>query len=222
MSRDLSGGVTQNLEQDVIYPFFAIELLFDTGTFESVAGQTTDRILRLWTGIGTLNFENTFYYGTGSLLDVSAVEETVDMAARGATLSLSGVPSSVISLALTEQYQGRQAKIYFGLFQEGAVEDESSTELSPVYIQYEDGTRMVLESQETSLTEVFVGYMDQMNISEGPDTSSIELRLENKLIDLERQRVGRFTSEYQKSIYPFDKGFDFVEGMQDMKISWGR
>jgi hypothetical protein len=64
--------------------------------------------------------------------------------------------------------------------------------------------------------------MDQMNISEGPDTSTIELQVENKLIDLERARVARFTSSYQKSIYPQDLGLDFVESLQDKDIVWGR
>jgi len=48
------------------------------------------------------------------------------------------------------------------------------------------------------------------------------LTVENKLIDLERPRVGRFTSEYQKSIYSEDKGFDFVESLQEQKLTWGR
>ena len=64
--------------------------------------------------------------------------------------------------------------------------------------------------------------MDQMNISEGPDTSTIELSVENKLVDLERPRVRRFTSAYQKSVYPNDLGLDFVEDLQDKDISWGR
>ena len=217
MSRDLSGGVALNLEQDVIYPFFAVELLFDDGTFETVDGDTTDRILRLWTGFGTLVFEDNEYYGTGNLLDVSAIEESAEMAAKGATITLSGVPSEVISLALSEEYQGRQAKLHFGLLQRGQLQLESSN-----YILLQDGGKIFLEDNKTSLTEIFVGYMDQMNINESPDTASIELTLENKLVDLERARVGRFTSEYQKSLYPTDKGFDFVESMQDLKINWGR
>jgi hypothetical protein len=61
-----------------------------------------------------------------------------------------------------------------------------------------------------------------MNISEGADTSTIELTVENKLIDLERARVARFTSAYQKSVYSGDRGLDFVESLQDKEISWGR
>lgn len=222
MSRDLSGGVTTNLENDVIYPFFAVELNFDQGTFTAADGNVYDRVLRLWTGNGILVYNGDSYYGTGVMLDISAVEETTQMAVKGASLTLSGVPSEVISLALTEAYQGRTCDIYFGLFQRGYILDEDSTASSEIYILQEDGGRVFLEENKTSLTEVFTGYMDQMNIQEGPESSTIELTVENRLIDLERPRVGRFTSEYQKSIYPTDKGFDFVESLQDLQLNWGR
>jgi hypothetical protein len=64
--------------------------------------------------------------------------------------------------------------------------------------------------------------MDEMNIDEGPDYATIELKVENKLVDLERARVRRYTSEYQKSKYPNDKGFDFVEAIQGKPVLWGR
>lgn len=222
MSRDLSSGVTTNLESDVIYPFFAVELNFDQGTFTAADGNVYDRVLRLWTGNGILVYNGYSYYGTGVMLDISAVEETTQMAVKGASLTLSGVPSEVISLALTEAYQGRTCNIYFGLFQRGYILDEDSTASSEIYILQEDGGRVFLEENKTSLTEVFTGYMDQMNIQEGPESSTIELSVENRLIDLERPRVGRFTSEHQKSIYPTDKGFDFVESLQDLQLNWGR
>lgn len=222
MSRTLSAGVSQNIEEDVIYPFFAVELLFDDGTFDAVDGNTYNRILRLWTGFGDLVYGGVTYYGTGNLLDVSAVEETVEMAVRGATLTLSGAPSDVVSLALSQPYQGREAKIYFGLFEKGALETQASTDAEPYYILKQDGGKIILDSGATTLTEIFTGYMDQMNIEEGPESSTIVLQVENKLIDLERPRIGRFTSEYQKSVYPEDKGFDFVESLQDLKLNWGR
>jgi hypothetical protein len=64
--------------------------------------------------------------------------------------------------------------------------------------------------------------MDEMNIDEGAEFGTIELKVENKLIDLERARVRRFSSGYQKSVYPGDKGLDFVEDLQDKEIVWGR
>lgn len=205
MSRDLSTAVSNSLEDDVVYPFFAIELLFDTD------------VLRLWTGNGTLVYEGVNWTGSGTLLDVSKVEETAEIAAKGATLTLSGVPSEVISLALQEPYQGRVCNIYFGMFAKGSILKEDGS-----YLLAEDGSLIPLESQETGLTEIFSGYMDQMNIEESAETASIELKVENKLIDLERARVRRFTSAYQKSVYPGDLGLDFVEDLQDKEIVWGR
>jgi len=204
-TRDISTAIQNNLEDDVVYPFFAIELEFDSGP------------LRLWTGVGTLVFEGVSYTGTGNLLDVSSIEETSEIAVRGATLTLSGVPTEVISLALQEPYQGRVSNVYFGMFSKGELQKEDDT-----YILLEDGGKIRLELQETGLTEIFSGYMDEMNIDEGPETSTIELKVENKLIDLERARVRRFTSGYQKSVYPGDKGLDFVESLQDKEVVWGR
>jgi len=193
VSRDLSSGVSSTLNDDVIYPFFAVELNFDSGTFTAADGTTQDLVLRLGTGLGTLTYDGNRYDGTGNMLDISSIEESTEIAAKGATITLSGVPSQVVSLALSEQYQGRECTIYFGM-----------------------------TSSQSSLTEVFTGYMDQMSIDEGPESSTVQLTVENKLIDLERPRVGRFTSEYQKSIYSEDKGFDFVESLQEQKLTWGR
>jgi len=207
MSRDLSDNTIDNISQDVVYPFFATELKFDG-----------DNTLRLWTGQGTLVLEDgTSWVGTGNLLNISAIEETSELAVKGATLTLSGVPSEVLSLALSEPYQGRVCNIYFGTFSQGSILQESSS-----YILLQDGSRINLETTDKGFNEIFSGYMDQMNIEESGETSTIQLLVENKLVDLERARVARFTSGYQKSIYAGDLGLDFVEDLQDKQISWGR
>lgn len=207
MSRDVTQTTLDLLDDSVIYPFFAIELLFDGA-----------EVLRLWTGQGTLVYQGLSWFGTGNLLSIDTIEETSEIAAKGATVTLSGVPSEVLSLALSEPYQGRKAKIYFGTFQPyGNVLQEDFA-----YILLQDGSKILLEDRKTDLTEIFAGYMDQMNIEESPDGSIVTLTIENKLIDLERPRTARFTSAYQKSRFPNDKGFDFVEDLQDKEIFWGR
>jgi hypothetical protein len=206
MSRDLSTITIENIEQGVVYPFFATELRFD------------NNVVRMWTGQGTLILEDgTEWIGLGQLLNISSIEETSEMAVKGASISLSGIPSELLSLALSEPYQGRVAKVYFGTFQQGSVLQESAS-----YILLQSGSRINLESTSTGFNELFSGYMDQMNIEEGGDTSTIEMAVENKLIDLERARVARYTSGYQKSIYPNDLGLDFIEDLQDKQIPWGR
>ena len=206
MSRDVTQNVLDELNKDVIYPFFAIELLFDG-----------DEVLRLWTGVGTLVFQDVSWYGTGSLLQIDTIEETSEIAAKGATITLSGVPSEVLSLALSEPYQGRQAKIYFGTFTQGSLLQEDSA-----YILLQGGGKISLEDRRTELTEIFAGYMDQMNIEEAEGGSTIQLTIENKLIDLERPRTARFTNAYQKYLYPNDKGLEFVEDLQTKELFWGK
>ena len=188
MTRSLTTSTITNINANTVFPFFAVELKFD--------GSQT---LRMWTGAGTLTQGGNQYFGAGNLLTISSVEETSEIAARGADITLSAIPSEVLSLALTEPYQGRVCNIYFGTFDDG---DQTTA--------------------PTNFNEIFSGYMDQMNISEDADTSTIELKVENKLIDLERVRVARFTSAYQKSKFPDDNGLNFIEGMQDKKINWGK
>ena len=206
MSRELSPNTIENIDGDIVYPFFATELNFSSET------------IRMWTGQGTLVLDNgTEWFGLGQLLNISSVEETSEMAVKGATISLSGIPSELLSLALSEPYQGSVAKIYFGTFSKGSLLQQSGS-----YILLQDGSKINLQESSKGLNELFSGYMDQMNIEESAETTTIELTVENKLVDLERARVGRYTSGYQKSIYTNDLGLDFIEDLQDKKISWGR
>ena len=183
MSRELTQATIDSLSEATVYPFFAVELLFD--------GANT---IRMWTGQGTLTLGGgTEWVGLGTLLSISEISETSNIDVRGASVTLTGVPTEVLSLALSEPYQGRVCNIYFGVDNDGA-----------------------------TINQVFSGYMDQMNIAESAETCTIELSVENKLVDLERARVARFSSGYQKSIYPNDLGLDFVEDLQDKDIPWGR
>jgi hypothetical protein len=210
MSRVLPTTIVDALDDNVIYPFFAVEMNFDA-----------DNVLRLWTGVGTLVFEGVNWTGAGTILGISSVEETTETAARGADITITGMPSEVLALALNTPYQGRTCKIYFGMFAKGSLQKESTN-----FILLEDGSRIELEDRSTGLTEIFTGYMDQMNIEEGADTGTIRVKVENKLIDLERARVARYTAQYQRSRdiagASTDAGFDFVADMQDQKLAWGR
>ena len=182
MSRDLTTIVQNALDDNTVYPFFAVDLLFDD-----------NEELYLWTGIGEQEINGNVYIGTGNLLNISSVEESSEISAKGATLTLSGVPSELLSLALSTPYQGRKCNLYFGVM-----------------------------GDKTSYAELFSGYMDQMNIEESGETCTIQLTVENKLVDLERARVARYTSAYQKSVYPSDRGLDFVESLQTKELTWRR
>ena len=208
MSRGLSESIVSVLTAESIKPFFAVRLFFDTQT------------LNFWTGLGDLTVDSVTYTGTGRLLQISELSETAEISAQGATLTLSAIPSELISLALTEPYQGRLCQIFFGVIDANRqyLVAEDGT-----YILAEDTSRIDLATGDPNeIVEVFSGYMDQMNIEEGAETSTIGLSVESKLIDLERPRVFRYTDANQKARFPNDKGFEFVEDLQDKRLTWGR
>ncbi len=183
MSRNLTTAVSNQLSADELQPFFAIKLNFDSGS------------LKLWTGYGDITVDSETYTGGGQFLAVSPVEETVEVAARGVTMSLNGIDASLITLALTENYQTRSAKVFLGVLSSGAV-------VADPYL-------------------VFDGRMDVMTIDDNGETATISMTAESRLIDLERPKLRRYTSEDQKLNHPDDIGLDFVASLQEKEIAWG-
>jgi hypothetical protein len=181
MSRDVTTALNTGLTAPVIAPFFAIDFEFTTSP------------LYFWSGIGTRTINGKTYTGSGTLLQLGNVSEVSDMSAQGCTLTCSGIPSQMLSLALTEPYQGRYCRIYLG------VTNDLST-----------------------YTEIFTGLMDKMDIQEGQDSSTIVISVESRLIDLERPRARRFTQSDQQSRFPSDKGLDFIATLADAQLTWGK
>ncbi len=212
MSRDLQPTFAASLNDPVLSVFYAMEFFFNTQT------------LRFWSGLGDIELDGNIYTGSGSMIAISSLEETLDVAARGATLTLSGLPSDLLSLAIQEPYQGRKCNIYFGALSLGSDGPNLTTEVND-FLTTETGQQIIASltsGDENSLTLVFSGYMDKMNIQEGPDSSTIAVYVESRLIDLRRPRTRRYTTESQKDKFPFDLGFDFVEDLQRKKFTWGR
>lgn len=161
--------------------FVAVELLFDSGA------------VRLWNGYGDIVINAATYAGAGQFLNISSVEENAEIGAKGISIALSGISSTIMSYALNENYQYRIVNVYVGSLSGGTA----------------------------SSYKAFSGRMDVMTIQEDGETCSISLTAESRLIDLERPRVRRWTSEDQKALYPGDLGFDFVNSLQEAEIQWG-
>jgi len=209
MSRDIPSDLSARLSDSVVHPFFAIELFFDTET------------LRFWSGIGELIYQEVTYTGSGNLITVSNIDETSEVSARGARITLSALPSEMLSLVLSEPYQGRKCFIHFGLLASGTVR---MLQQDGDLVLQQNGSAIVVSDVDNTdtVTQIFSGYIDQMNVDEGPDNSQITVAVENRLIDLQRPRTKRYTDASQKARFPGDNGFEFVESMQDKKFAWGR
>lgn len=158
-------------------------------------------VLRVHSGVGTITWDGESYLGVGALGQIEAIEETTDAVAQDITLTLSGIPSEYISLALGEHYQGRDARIY----------------LAALDSQH----RLILDEEGDGPYLVFRGRMDTMPIHDG-DTGTVQVICRNRLADWDRPRERRYTHEDQQIDYPGDLGLQFVAQMVDKEIIWGR
>lgn len=184
MTRDLNASVLAELPKSEIQVALLVSLDFVSG------------MVRVWSGVGTLTFEGVPFLGVGHLGNIAPISESATaVAANTITLQLSGVPSSLLALALTQQYQGRAAKVWVAFF-------------TPAWV--------LLDS-----VLLFAGRMDTMHIDEGPETSVITVSAESQLTDLKRPRVRRYTHADQQQLYPGDMGLEYVEALQNVEIAWG-
>lgn len=197
MSRAIPSSLLSALIGDSIQPYFAVELMFDTRIITGVDGNPVSIApLRMWTGLGdrTISVQGSsqVFTGTGSLLSIGDLEEVGDLSSKSVEFTLSGIPNSIISLALQEPYQRRVARLYLG------------------------------EQSDSSVVEIFSGKMDKMTIIDEAETSTIALTVESKLIELERSSGWRYTNENQQSRYDGDTFFSYVQSMQDQTVIWGK
>ncbi len=186
MARDLHADVVTAVTSAEVRLAWATDLVLDSGE------------LNLWQGVGDMSANSNTYSGVGSLGVIEAIEETTDLKATGIRMTLSGVASSLISVALDEDYQGRTLRAYLCFFD----------------------TDHVLIGDAVLM---FAGRMDVMTIVDTGDEASIQLTAESRAVDLER--VGeafRYTDEDQQRLFTGDLGCRFVEELVDKSIAWGR
>ena len=187
MSRSINANIVSALANPEIEPFYAVKLAFSTAT------------LYLWTGYGDKTINSQTYIGSGNLLSIDGLAEASDLSATGTDIVLNGIDSTILTYALTEEYQGREVNIYWGV------------------------------SGVSEVVEVFSGYMDQMTIVDKGDTSTIKLSVESKLIVLERPNIRRYTEGSHSSVIATegysnsnDSFFRWVAKLQDVQVAWGR
>lgn len=184
MTRALTAGMVTEVTGVLIRPIVLIKFEFDSGE------------LNLWSGVGTLSWNGDTYTGGGNALSVGRIRETQDVIANSVDFTISGISSSIISTALSEDYQGRAVTMWYGAF---------------------DSSKAVIADP----IKIFAGIMDVMTISESGGTSIITVTAESQLRSLRQPSARKWTPADQKVLYPTDKGFDEVDQIQDDPIRWG-
>ena len=183
--RDLTSDVQTAISADNVRPILLFEGEFGSG------------FVRVWSGIGDLVWSARTWSGIGTLGGISSITESSDVQANGITVTLSGIPSDLISVALADVVQGKLGKVYFGF-----MDFNNSLLVDPVLM--------------------FEGRIDVPSIEDGGDSSILQISYESRLIDLQKARESRYTHEDQKVKHPTDLGFQFVPALQELQITWGK
>src|SRR5581483_7146864 len=112
-------------------------------------------------------------------------------------ISLSGIPSSLVSKVLGEVRPNYPVKVWFGCL------SESGAVIADPYL-------------------TFHGLIDVPTIQENGQTATISITVENRIFDLQSARERRYTDKDQQQLYPGDKFFEYVPSLADWNGIWGK
>lgn len=183
MARDIPDLTGEALLRPQLAAVALVKLVFDSGVFTMFLG-----------GWGEIEWGGYTWYGAGKLGRIGAIEETVETRAAGVELELSGIGADVLEVALGEDWQGRDGRIYYGV-----LNDANQWIGAPFQVRR--------------------GLMDVMTLTKGSEYK-IALQLEPYDIDFGRNKARRYTAEDQRAEHPGDKGADQVALLQEKVVNW--
>jgi len=188
MSRDLHADVVTQTTASRLRPRLLVKFEFDSGD------------LLLCNGYTDITFNSEMYTASGDFGSVSSIVEETELNANGVELTLSGIPSEWISIALQEPYKNRPVTLYEVLV---------------------DGDGAIYGGDDGAIPHSF--RCDTMRIDEGGDTANITIAAESILRRLEVGSPVTFRTQWQKKKYPTvsDGGFLQVGQDQQTEIFWG-
>lgn len=184
MSRGLAAGVLSEIAADSVQPILFLYGSFSTGD------------IRMWSGLGNVDWDGETWVGAGNLVQISNIEEPGEIKAQGIIVTFNGIPADLISIVLQSVYQGALGKVWLGFLSNGSI-------VADPWL-------------------VFEGRLDVPVIDEDAETCSITITYESKLIDLLRSRSRRYTDQDQQNEYAGDVGMQYVTSLQEKEIPWGR
>jgi hypothetical protein len=183
-----SGFSTPNINAaiaDTVAPILFAELDFSSG------------FVRVHSGIGTITWGGYDWLGVGTFGNVSAIEDTAELQRQTVSYTLNGIPSTMMSIVLGENYQGRSAKTYLGFFNRS--------------------TYVLADTPEL----MSLGKMDVSTVDEG-GTLSVTVTAESRIAAWNRPVIRRYTHAEQKSRFAGDKGLEFIDQASRKELFWGR
>ena len=148
-------------------------------------------------GLQSVTYAGQEYLPTGNLGGISAISETPGGTPQAVNINLGGIDESFVALLMDEEFTGRDAFIYIALADEDYRVDPDNVLL------------------------IFSGQVNGLDGSMGSQ-AGFSLSVQSRMADWERIRALKYTDADQQSLYPGDKGFEYVPQMSQKKLIWPR
>jgi len=142
----------------------------------------------------TENAAQTFL-GIGDFGGIESVEENIEVVARQVTLTCSGLDSTWVTPALSEDYQNRTVTVYLGFFSRD--------------------TGTLIGSPEV----IWEGRINQQTITLSKGEATLSMTCEHRL--RREPRIARYTNADQQIIHPGDRFFDLTHTIEGFVNRWG-
>lgn len=113
----------------------------------------------------------------------------------GLSFTLSGIPTALLAIALSEPIQGKTVTVWDALM--------------------DPDTQALLD-----VVQVWRGTLDVMPISVGPQTSTITVQAEHRGITFARPRGIRYVDSDQQALFPGDRCLEFLVAQSTHADTW--
>lgn len=187
MPRSLTSNQQTAIAAGNVVMVLFVEMLFDAGA------------LRVTSMGYDIDFNGHTWQGVGQLGSLQPVREAEGGEVSGLQFELSGVPSALLSLALSEatEAQGRACNVYVGF-------------LDPATYTLIDNAAV----------DEWKGKLDVMTVGDDGEQSVIRVTAENELFDFQRPDVLLWTDEEQQRLYAGDLGLQYVAQQGVRPLVW--
>jgi len=153
--------------------------------------------VRLNSGVRTYTHQGNEFGAVGKLAGIGPVRENGNLHPDKLDFQLSGVDNSLIATTLTEDYHGRDVRLWVGYLNAETLDLVTTPQL------------------------IWEGLMDVMTIRTETGSSIITLTCENRLIRWNKSAGWLYTQEHQRLFDSTDDFFNQVSVIQNKVVTWG-
>src|SRR5579872_3268161 len=145
MPRNLTSGMISQIIGKFLKPCFFVQIVFENET------------IYVWSGTYQISWSGQNWKGLGWMGSISAIPETKEVMAQNVTISLSGIPSELVTDAISYVRLQGSATIWFGCL---------------------DSSNNIIANP----TQCYQGHLDVPTLTDGGATCTISITAENPLV----------------------------------------